>query len=150
MYQGAKAGAVLGGVAGAGEGEGAGDSLVRSVMGVGTGGVGGAAAVPVTAGLEKLGSVIYNAAVKPAAGIARGLFNPDTEAARRIVASIDRDTRAGNAGYSPMEYLTLQRSGQPVALTDLGGVATQDLARSAANTSPEARAALEEMTNAEH
>jgi hypothetical protein len=44
----------------------------------------------------------------------------------------------------------LQRSGEPVALADLRGAVTQDLARSAANPSSEGRAALEEMTNARY
>src|SRR5262249_43378425 len=135
--QGAKTGAILGGIAGAGEGEGGGDTLVRGALGTGTGAAGGAIATPVMSGLEKLGGVIYNAAVKPGLNILRGLRNPDAEAARRIAGTLDRDARAGNAGFTRPEYYSLRASGEPVALIDRGGVATQDLARSAANTSPE-------------
>jgi hypothetical protein len=150
MYQGAKAGAVLGGVAGAGEGEGAGDTLVRGVLGTGTGAVGGAVAAPIASGLEKLGGVVYNAAIRPGWNIIQGLRNPDAEAARRIWTAVERDSQAGRAGLSPTEYVSLQRSGEPVAVADVGGAATQDLARSAANTSPEAHAALREMTDARY
>jgi len=63
--------------------------------------------------------------------------------ARRIFTAVERDSLSGRAGST-------QRSGEPVAVADIAGVAAQDLARSAANTSPEARAALEEMTNARY
>jgi hypothetical protein len=52
--------------------------------------------------------------------------------------------------FRPSEFYALKASGEPVALIDRGGVATQDLARSAANTSLEARATLEEMTDARY
>ncbi len=123
---------------------------VRGVLGVGTGAVGGAVAAPVMSGLEKLGGVVYNAAIKPGWNIVQGLRNPDAGAARRIFTAVDRDYRAGRPGFTPTEYYSLQRSGEPVAVADRGSVATQDLARSAANTSSESRAPLEEMTNARY
>jgi hypothetical protein len=80
----------------------------------------------------------------------RGAWNPEAEAGRRVAGALSRDAVAGNAGLTQQEFFAARASGQPVAVADLGGVATQDLARSAANTSPEARAALEEMTNARY
>ena len=87
-------------------------------------------------------------------GVIRGIYDPVGEAARRVAIASEADElglsgrqltaarKAGNMGLSPREFNAAKRSGQPVSVIDTGGEATRALARSAANTSPEARAVL--------
>lgn len=145
--QGAKLGAVSGALSGAGETEGGlTDRLEGAAKGAGEGLIGGALSAPIASAVEGVGKVAYDALGKPIVSTVRGLYNPEGEAARRVVGGIERDITAGNAGLAPSEYMAAKAAGEPVALTDMGGPTTQALARSAANTSPEARGALEQMT----
>lgn len=75
----------------------------------------------------------------------RGFANPDAEASRRVATMLDRDLSSGRAGLSPQEFSAAKNAGTPVSLMDIGGKGTQGLARSAANTSPEARGVLDQM-----
>ena len=85
--------------------------------------------------------------VAPLARVVRGLRDPLAEAGRRVTGALDRDISGGNAGLSAQEFSAARRAGQPVALLDAGGETTRALMRSAANTSPEARGAIERFTS---
>jgi hypothetical protein len=53
---------------------------------------------------------------------------------------------AGKAqGMTPQQWTAARQNGEPVTLADLGSAHTQSLLRSAANTSPQARAQLEKV-----
>jgi hypothetical protein len=75
----------------------------------------------------------------------RGLRDPDLEAQRRIAANIRADMQGAGLRFSPEEAAEADIAGTPRALLDTGEN-TRALARSAANTSPDARAALTEFT----
>lgn len=85
---------------------------------------------------------VANAVTEPVRGVLRGIHDPSGEAERRVATALDRDIKSGGQGLSPQEFVAARNSGQPVNLMDVGGETTRDLARSAANTSPEGRAAL--------
>lgn len=74
--------------------------------------------------------------------IARGIANPNAEAARRVGAAITHDVQAGSGGLTVPEFQAAAAQGTPVNLMDLGGETTRAVARSAANTSPEGRQLL--------
>jgi hypothetical protein len=143
MGRGAAVGAGVGAAAGVGEGEGLADSAARGAVGAGMGGVIGGAAVPVVEGVIQGGRAL----AAPLVNTIRGLRNPEDEAARRIATAYQRDVRAGDAGLSQAEFAAERAAGNPVAVVDQGGSVTRSLARSAANTSPEARGALERLTS---
>ncbi len=116
------------------------DAANRAALGGAVlGGIGG----PV---LEGAGSTA--AAVGRGAGnTLRGLINPEAEAARRVTAALATDKASGRAGITPQEWQAAVAEGSPVVIADVGGETTQALARSSANTSPEARAALKKVTS---
>jgi hypothetical protein len=138
---GAAVGAGMGGIAGAGEGVGAADALVKA----GTGAVTGAAlggAVPVA--IEGV-TRAARAVAQPLANAIRGVRNVDDEAARRIAIAAERDLQIDPQAAKRLtanEFVQNSQNGGPAAVIDLGGETTKALARSAANTSPEGRAAL--------
>lgn len=140
--QAAKVGGAYGAISGAGEGTDADSRLAGAATGGIVGAAGGAAAVPVMAGAEAAGRAAYNYAVKPGVSLARGLINSANEGSRRVVGAIQRDVQSGRAGLTPQEWLLAHNAGEPVAIADLGGANTQNLMRSASNTSPEAEAAI--------
>ena len=137
-------GAGAGGLAGAGEGESAADRASRATFGAGIGGVIGGAAVPV---VDAAGALVRSA-TQPIANTLRGFRDPEGEAARRVVTAMRRDAGAGDLGITAPEYAASRAAGTPVANVDIGGETTRALARSAANTSPEARGALTRMSDA--
>jgi len=147
-----KAGAALGsgfGAAyGAGEGEGVGDRATRAATGAALGGVAGAVAPPILAGVAAGGRAV-GAGVGKVLGnpiqTMRGAMNPDQEASRRIGTNILADINSGRPGMSAADLSAARSTGQPTAVLDVGGENTRALARSAANTSPAGRAALEDM-----
>lgn len=145
--QGAKLGAEYGALSGAGEGEDLASRGLGAATGAVTGGVGGALAAPISAGLEKGAGVAYNTFVRPAVSTVRGWADPAAEASRRAAGAISRDYQqvaGGNTlGMTPTEFAAAKANGEPVALADMGGETTRALLRSAANTSPEGRAAVE-------
>lgn len=81
-------------------------------------------------------------AAQPVINTIRGIRDPAGEAARRVASAIERDRTAGTAGLTDAEFGAAANAGAPVATMDMGGETTRALARSAANTSPEGRAAL--------
>ena len=146
MAAGAGVGAAMGGAAGAGEGNGAIDRISRGATGAAIGGALGGAAPAVIEGVIR-GS---RAIARPIANTYRGIRNVDDEAARRVTTSIQRDIGADPAAASrltPAEFGASVQSGGPATIMDIGGDTTRALARSAANTSPEGRAALGRTIN---
>lgn len=139
--RGAVVGAGIGAVAGAGEGEGLADSLKQAATGGAIGTVAGAAAPVALQGITAAGRGIAQAA-EPFVNTVRGFRDPEAEAARRVTASIARDYRNGDPGLAGREFREAAATGQPVNVMDLGGETTRAVARSAANSSPEARGVL--------
>lgn len=146
--QGAKIGAVQGAIGGAGEGT----DLASRAAGAGTGGaIGGilGAAAPGAVDLAGKGLGVLAKPFQSIINTARGAIDPETEAARRVAVAVQRDfkTAGGPPGLTAPEYAASITAGGPAAVVDLGGETTRALARSAANTSPEARAALTATTS---
>lgn len=146
MVRSGAVGAGYGGIAGFGEGEGLSESAKGAATGAAVGAGVGAVAPPLVEGLVQ-GA---RSTVGPLIRGVRGALNPESEAARRVVTAIDRDVRAsptGTPGITPQELTASAQQGGPAALMDLGGETTRGLARSAANTSPEGRATLNQAIN---
>lgn len=146
MATGAAVGAGLGGLSGVGEGSGVVDSLSRGATGAAIGGALGGAAPAAIEGVIR-GA---RAAAGPVANAIRGIRNPEDEAARRVATSIQRDMQADPTAASrltPQEFAASRQQGGPATIMDVGGETTRALARSAANTSPEGRAALSRTIN---
>lgn len=146
MGRGAVAGGLFGAASGAGEGESLPDRASRALSGGAIGAGVGAIAPPIIGGIARgVGAV-----AAPAVSAVRGLFSRDAEAARRVSDALRRDAAIDpNAvrRLSPAEFTNARIEGQPVANLDRGGEATRGLARSAANTSPEGRAVLNQTIN---
>jgi hypothetical protein len=95
-----------------------------------------------------------SAATAPVRGVIRGIYDPAGEAARRVAIASEADElglsgrkltaarKGGQMGLSAREFNAAKAAGQPVNIMDAGGEMTRALARSAADTSPEARAVL--------
>lgn len=140
----AAVGATYGGAYGLGQGDGIGDRLNKGIVGAGTGGALGAGASAALSGVGMAGRFVADKAGVPV-GIARGAINPEAEAARRIGMAAERDARLPGAQDDAATFALARENGQPVTMLDEGGETTRALARSAANTSPEARASLQGM-----
>lgn len=141
MARGAGVGAAMGGIAGIGEGEGLADSITKGLSGAVVGGALGGVAPAAVEGVIRGGRAV----AEPITNAIRGIRNVDDEAARRITAAVGRDIESDpNAisRLSPREFADSAQSGGPAAIIDIGGDTTKALARSAANTSPQARQAL--------
>lgn len=147
--RGALASAITGGEYGAatgiGEGESPGERAMNAATGLVSGIVGGGAAHTVGSGLSALGQKY----IAPIGRTVLGWMDPKGEAARRLVTALRGDSdmiAAGTAkGMTPQQWVQARQNGEPVTLADLGAGRTQALLRSAANTSPEARAQLEKF-----
>jgi Cell Wall Hydrolase len=133
--------ALIGGLTGAGNAENM--SAVPGAMATGAalGGALGAGAYGVLKGAGALAAPVSDR-VRSAIN---GLRNPEDEAVRRVSGALARDAAAGDVPASA-DLIASIRAGQPVAVGDLGGETTRAVARSAANTSPEGRSALTQMT----
>lgn len=134
-----------GGLSGAGEGENLTDRATRAGTGLGIGSVLGIAAPVAVGAVQKLGEGAAYLA-RPITEAIRGSTNPEAQAAVNVLAAHARDAKVGRSGLSDAEMQAAELAGQPVANVDRGGAATLSLARSSANTSPEARAALEALS----
>ena len=138
-------GGEYGAASGIGEGESTGERAMNAATGLVSGIVGGGAAHAVGSGLSALGQR-YTA---PIGRTVLGWMDPKGEAARRLVTALRGDSdmiAAGTAkGMTPQQWVQARQNGEPVTLADLGAGRTQALLRSAANTSPEARAQLEKF-----
>jgi hypothetical protein len=136
----AVSGAGYGAAAGAGEGQGLEESLMGAGKGTLTGAGLGVAGAGALEALSPLGRQVGN--------VVRGIRDPDEEAARRVAAHMTSDFDRAGPSLTPEEIAAANAAGLPRALVDAGGESVRALARSAANTSPEARAALTEMSQA--
>lgn len=144
--RGAGVGAVFGGLSGAGEGVTPEDRMGRAASGMAVGGAIGGVAAPVVEGVVQGG----RAALQPLITGFRGATNPQGEAARRVATAIRRDMQADPNATSRLtagEFGASAQNGGPATIMDLGGETTRSLARSAANTSPEGRNALNGAIN---
>jgi len=141
IARGAGAGAIGGGLYGAGEAIGQGESPGETALAAGRGALTGAPLGAAGAGVTE--------ALAPAAGrvanVIRGIKNPEEEASRRIATAMTRDWQSQGPSLTAEEIAAANAAGLPRSVIDAGGETTRALARSAANTSPEARAALAEM-----
>src|SRR5215831_6869108 len=147
----ATAGAVQGGLYGVGSGETPAERAIGGVAGAAVGGATGGVASPLVDlagfGIQKAGNLglsIYNTV--------RAELNPDKgrrivedEASKRIVASQLADRESQGHAWTPEEVQAANQAGIPRTIGDVGGERTLALARSAANQSPEARAALDTL-----
>lgn len=144
--RGAAVGSAVGGVSGLGDGENTAERITKAGTGAVLGGaLGGALPVAVEGVVRGARSV-----ATPIVNAIRGVRNPEEEAARRVATSISRDVAADPAAASrltPQEFMASRQSGGPATIMDIGGETTRALARSAANTSPEGRAALSRTIN---
>lgn len=142
MARGALTGAGVGAAYGAGEGE----TPTQRAIGAGTGavlgGVTGGLAPPLVEGAIQG----ISAAARPITNTIRGAINPEGEAGRRVLTGLERDFRQQGPQFTPEEAAVARAADSPTAIIDAGGETTRALARSAANTSPEAREALTGLT----
>lgn len=138
-------GAGYGAAAGAGGGEGA-ERVIDAGKGGALGGVVGAAAVPAIAAVEAGARGIARAA-EPIRNAIRGQSGVEREAANRVATALEKDIRAGDNALTPQQFVQGKQAGQPVAISEWGGETTRALARSAANTSSEGRAALQGLAD---
>lgn len=102
------------------------------------GALGGGIGVPV---MEGAGAAL-SAFGRPVVNTVRGLVNPTNEAARRVGSGLAADFSVGGNNLTAEQAAAAGRNGQELVVADFGGDVTRSLARSAANTSPEARTAL--------
>jgi hypothetical protein len=141
MGRGAAVGATYGGLSGAGEGQNIEERAGRGAAGLGLGALAGAAAPPIVEGVIQAGRAV----AAPVGRAIRGAMNPEGEAARRVVGALQRDAAADPGAVTsltPQEFVGNVAAGGPARIMDMGGETTRGLARSAANTSPEARGLL--------
>lgn len=139
--RGALIGAGTGALYGAGAGEDTSHRLTGAAMGAGTGAVVGAAAPAVVEGALQAASRI----IQPIVRTVQGATNTEGEAGRRVITGLQRDFDRQGPSMTPEEIAAANAAGSPRAIIDAGGDTTHALARSSANTSPEARAALTDM-----
>lgn len=148
MAAGAKQGAVIGGLYGFGSGEGLQDSLEHGAIGAGTGAVIGGAVSPVV-DVARWGAGKIGDAGRSIYTTIRSEANPsyvDREAGRRIAVARNSDIEAGHMPSADV-IAAAEHGGVPLNPANTAGERTLALARSAANQSPEARAALTEVAN---
>lgn len=138
----AATGAAYGGVYGAGSAEpGLENRTQGALSGAVTGFLTGGIAAPLVEGVV--------AGARTLAQPFRGLRNPDVEAQRRVATAIQRDN-PGDQTVLPRAADALETanaSNIPLVVADMGGETTRALARSSANSSPPARAALNNAVN---
>jgi hypothetical protein len=132
-------GALYGGGEALSEGGDAGDVAKGAGLGLLTGGAVGAGGSAALQGGSSL--------IKYLGRIGRGIANPTAEAERQFGQAIRRDYPVGGSppvgAIDPEAHAAARRAGMPVPNIDYAGQHTIELARAAANLSPEAWAKLE-------
>ena len=125
------------------------DTAVRggSLQDVGESAALGGTVGAVVPALGAAGKGVYRAAKDRIGGIVRGAVNPAEEATRRIGSGFRMDAGTPEGTMSPADYQAARANSQPLINADLGGEHIRAIARSAANTSPDARAVLEKTAN---
>jgi hypothetical protein len=139
-------GGAIGGLSGAGEGEGIEDRATRALTGglIG-GGVGGVAAPIVGGAVSAVSSV-----ARPVVNMVRGALSSENEAARRVVGAISADMRSDPNALTRLtsqEFVDNVSGGGPAKIMDLGGPLTRRLADSAAITSADGGATINQTIN---
>lgn len=137
----AAVGAGYGALYGAGTGDTVGDRALNAAGGAAVGSALGAGSSVAITGLGALAGKASDMLQGIAAPV-RGALNTDAEALRRIGGAFQRDAATGQ-GMTAAEMAAARAEGAPIIAADAGGSAVRSLARSSANSSPEARAALE-------
>lgn len=138
----ATTGAAYGGLYGFGAGEGGVENRAANAVNTGAfGAIAGGFGAPLVEGVV----AGANALARPL----RGMLNPEAEATRRVAGAIQRDNpNTPNAPAVAANALEdANTAGVPAVVGDMGGSRTLALARSAADTSPEARGALQNAVN---
>lgn len=138
----AATGGLLGGVYGFGSGQDGVENRLQNAIGTGavgalTGGIGAPLVEGIVAGTRSLAAPF------------RGMINPEIEAQRRVATAIAADNpnvpNPTRTAADTIEAANAQNI--PMVVADAGGDTTRALARSAANTSPPARTALNTAVN---
>jgi hypothetical protein len=132
--EGAKVAGTQGAIQGAAEGEGLEGRAIGAVTGGAIGTVIGIAAPLIGAGARAVGAPVVNTF--------RSAINPEREAARRVAEAARRD--AAGTGMSPVDVYRAKKDGAPVANMDRGEN-SRALAQAAANQSPDARQAIDDV-----
>ena len=152
VVQGAKLGAGYGAASEAHTGfekTGVGGAVEGAGLGAVEGALGGAGGEVAGTALGKVGTLAVDKFGAPITSAVRGWLAPEAEAARRVAGALTQDYPQVSAGTSlgmtPTEWAAAKAAGEPVTIADLGGETTRALMRSAANTSPEGRAALQSV-----
>lgn len=131
-------GAAYGGLYGAGTADGGlADRAMGAATGAATGLVAGAAAPVATSAIGGVARTV--------AAPVRALMKPGDQAAKRVETAFARDQVDPAQAAAALQ--AAQASGTPMVAGDLGDETVRALARSAANTSPEARSTLQAATD---
>jgi hypothetical protein len=136
------AGGVGGGLYGAGDAVGHGQDAATALKEAGKGALTGAA----FGGIAGAGGHVIGQGIDKGVSIARGTRDVDAEAGRRVVDALTSDMESQGPQLSRPQIAAANAAGTPRAIVDTGGERTRALARSSANTSPEGRQALTELT----
>lgn len=142
-------GAGLGAAQGFGEGEGGfGNRLLNAAGGGLVGGALGGVLHPVIGAAGRVAEAGQGLGQR-LMSVGRGFRRPEDEAVRRVAGRLQQDAQAAGrqAGDMLDDVARMQAAGQPAVVADAGGEAVRGLARSAANTSPEARQALRDVAD---
>lgn len=133
--RGAAIGGAAGGLSGLGEGTDLESRLTEGAKGAALGGAVGGVAAPVVEGLAHVPAIArrFNPLV--------GAIDPEGEAAKRVARAVSRDVEIDPTAAARLTPRDMAANPSAI-IADLGGENTRALARSAANTSPEARLAL--------
>jgi hypothetical protein len=146
----ARAGAITGGLYGIGSGENPEERAIGGVVGAGIGGAAGGVLSPV-ADVAAFGVNKGLLAGKSIYDTIRAEVNPsyiENEASRRVVTALGHDVEAsGGQPWDADAIAAANQAGIPRSIADAGGETTMALARSSANQSPEARAALTDVAS---
>jgi hypothetical protein len=135
-------GVVGGGLYGTGDAIGHGEDAATIAKEGGKGALTGAAFGTVASA----GGHVIGQGIDKGVSILRGTRDVDAEAGRRVVNALQSDMESQGPQLSRQDIAAANAAGTPRAIVDTGGERTRALARSAANTSPEGRQALEELT----
>jgi hypothetical protein len=108
-----------------------------------TAGLYGLAGPVVGKAVGKTAEVVGNKVVNPVVKTVRGWVNPEDAAQKIISKTAAADIKAGQV-MTPAEMAAAQADGAPLINADMFGPTTRALARTSANTSPEAQGLLSE------
>lgn len=137
---GAAGGATVGGITGLGEGTGM-DRLKGAAIGTAAGGVLGGATVPLAEGIGAAAGAVYDKFGRPLIDRARAAMS--SEGARNVAMEKVAGTLGEGMGMTHPEFQAAITAGEPAMIGDVGTQTTRNLARTAANISPEAQQTLE-------